>query len=255
MNPFRKDIFGNSVLIKRIMYTAVGLFSFIGLNMRNRMRLQNSKVLASLPESNVLIISNHQTYYRDVIAILHAICSAKWGTFDNLKSPIYLLRPYTRVFYVAAEETMKESGFIPRLFTLAGAITVKRTWRAKGQEVDREVDTRDVEKIDLALQDGWVITFPQGTTKPYADGRKGTALLIKKNRPVVVPVVINGFRRAFNKKGLKLKKKGVDLDVRIKEPLVIDYDAPAEEILQQIMDAIEQSENYRFQHYRLRDSK
>jgi 1-acyl-sn-glycerol-3-phosphate acyltransferase len=252
---FKKDIFGNPVIIKRLMYTFVGLFSYLGLNMRNRMRLHNSRVFADLPDTNVLIISNHQTYYRDVMAILHSICSAKWGTFDNLKSPVYLLKPFTSIFYVAAEETMKESGLIPRLFTLAGAITVKRSWRAKGQDVEREVDTKDVSKIDRALADGWVITFPQGTTKPFAEGRKGTALLIKQNKPVVVPVVINGFRRAFNKKGLKLKKKGVDLDVQIKAPLDIDYEAPAEVILAQIMDAIEQSDKFRFRHYSSREEK
>jgi 1-acyl-sn-glycerol-3-phosphate acyltransferase len=252
---FKRDIFGNPIIVKRLMYTFVGLFTYLGLNMRNKMRLSNSRVLAHLPDKNVLIVSNHQTYYRDVMAILHGICSAKWGTNDNLRTPVYLLRPYTRVFYVAAEETMKESGFLPRLFTLAGAITVKRSWRSKGQDVEREVDTRDVDKIDMALSDGWVITFPQGTTKPYAEGRKGTALLIKKNKPIVVPVVINGFRRAFNKQGLKLKKKGVELDVQIKAPLVIDYDAPAEEILEQIMDAIEQSEKFRFQHYRVKAEK
>jgi 1-acyl-sn-glycerol-3-phosphate acyltransferase len=247
---FKRDIFGNPIIIKRLMYTFVGLFTYLGLNMRNKMLLHNSEVFASLPDKNVLIISNHQTYYRDVMAILHGICSAKWGTMNNLRTPVYLLRPYTRVFYVAAEETMKESGLIPRLFALAGAITVKRSWRSKGQDVEREVDSRDVNKIDLALSDGWVITFPQGTTKPFAEGRKGTALLIKKNKPIVVPVVINGFRRAFNKQGLKLKKKGVELDVQVKEPLQIDYDAPAEDILEQIMDAIEQSEKFRFQHYR-----
>lgn len=227
----------------------VGLFVYIGLNIRNKMRLRNSRVFAGLPDTNVLIVSNHQTYYRDVMAILHSICSARWGTYDNLRTPIYLLRPYTRVFYVAAEETMKESGLLPRLFTLAGAITVKRSWRANGQEVQREVDNNDINKIDLALSDGWVITFPQGTTKPFAEGRKGTAQLIKKNKPIVVPVVINGFRRAFNKQGLKLKKKGVDLDVNIKPPLEIDYDAPVEEILAQIMDAIEQSERFKFKYY------
>jgi 1-acyl-sn-glycerol-3-phosphate acyltransferase len=89
-----------------------------------------------------------------------------------------------------------------------------------------------------------VITFPQGTTKAFAPGRKGTALIIKQNRPVVVPVVIGGFWRAFNKKGLKFKKRGVQLSVRFKEPLAIDYDAPAEKILEQVMDAIEQSKKF-----------
>jgi hypothetical protein len=56
--------------------------------------------------------------------------------------------------------------------------------------------------------------------------------------------VIGGFWRAFNKKGLRFKKKGTPLSVRFKEPLTIDYDAPAEQILEQVMDAIEQSKKY-----------
>jgi hypothetical protein len=60
-------------------------------------------------------------------------------------------------------------------------------------------------------------------------------------------VVIQGFWRAFNKKGLKFKKKGVPLSVTFKAPLVIDYEAPAEAILAQIMDAIEQSKTYMMQ--------
>ena len=80
--------------------------------------------------------------------------------------------------------------------------------------------------------------------KPFAPGRKGTAYIIKHCRPVVIPVVIQGFWRAFNKKGLTFKKKGVPLSVRFKEPLVINYEAPAEEILNQVMDAIEQSKEY-----------
>ena len=102
----------------------------------------------------------------------------------------------------------------------------------------------DTIKIDEALQKSWVITFPQGTTKPFAPGRKGTAHIIKQNKPVVVPVVINGFWRAFNKKGLQFKKKGSLLSVRFKEPLDLDYNDTVENILDKVMDAIEQSRNY-----------
>ena len=64
---------------------------------------------------------------------------------------------------------------------------------------------------------------------------------------MVIPVVIQGFWRAFNKKGLKFKKKGVQLSVTFKPALQIDYDAPAEKILEQIMDAIEQSKKFMMQ--------
>ena len=95
-----------------------------------------------------------------------------------------------------------------------------------------------------ALENNWVITFPQGTTKPFAPGRKGTALIIKQTKPVVIPVVISGFWRAFDKKGLRFKKRGTLLSVRFKEPLHIDYEASTDVILAQLMDAIEQSKEW-----------
>ena len=49
---------------------------------------------------------------------------------------------------------------------------------------------------------------------------------------------------AFDKKGLKFKKRGTQLSVTFKEPLDIDYDAPTERILEQVMDAIEQSKKF-----------
>ena len=136
------------------------------------------------------------------------------------------------------------SSWLTRLFKLGGALTVKRTWRAEGADVTRDRDVVDTQKIDQALSKSWVITFPQGTTKPFAPGRKGTAHIIKNNQPIVVPVVINGFWRAFTKKGLTFKKVGTPLTVRFKAPLVIDYTDSVEEILNQVMDAIEQSKDF-----------
>jgi 1-acyl-sn-glycerol-3-phosphate acyltransferase len=153
------------------------------------------------------------------------------------------LNPFTNVFFVAAEETMNSS-WLTRLFKLGGALTVKRTWRAEGEDVNRDRDVFDTQKIDKALSKSWVITFPQGTTKPFAPGRKGTAHIIKNNQPIVVPVVINGFWRAFTKKGLTFKKVGTPLTVRFKPALVIDYNSSVETILDQVMDAIEQSKDY-----------
>ena len=153
-----------------------------------------------------MFVSNHQTYFADVITFLHIFCAVKWGKINRLGIPYYLLNPFTRVNYVAAEATMNGS-WISRLFTLAGALTVKRTWNAEAKETRKGLDPSDTRKITRALEKNWVITFPQGTTKPFAPGRKGTVLIIKQNKPIVIPVVINGFWRAFNKTGLKLEKK------------------------------------------------
>src|SRR6266496_4327278 len=226
--------------VRKIVYIIVGAVSYPGLAIINKIKISGTEHIKKLPHRNVLFVSNHQTYFADVITFLHIFCAVKWGKKNRLGIPYYLLNPFTSVYYVAAEETMKGS-WISRFFTLAGALTVKRTWRVEGSEVRRGLDPSDTRKVTRTLKDSWVITFPQGTTKPFAPGRKGTAFIIKQTRPIVVPVVISGFWRAFNKKGLKFKKKGSQLSIRFKKPLEIDYDAPAENILSQVMDAIEQS--------------
>ncbi|RTL59909.1 MAG: 1-acyl-sn-glycerol-3-phosphate acyltransferase [Sphingobacteriales bacterium] len=229
--------------IRAAVYAVVGTITYPGLALINRIKITGTENLENLPKRNVLFVSNHQTYFADVITFIHIFCAVKWRKRNKLGVPYYLLNPFTRVYYVAAEETMKSS-FISRLFTLAGALTVKRTWRAEGKEVRRGLDPSDTRKIERALRDNWVITFPQGTTKPFAPGRKGTAHIIKLNQPIVVPVVINGFWRAFNKKGLKFKKKGSLISVHFKKPLDINYNDTVDNILEQVMDAIEQSKKF-----------
>jgi len=230
-------------IVKSIVYFLVGVVSYPGLAIINRIRISGTEHIRNLPRKNVLFVSNHQTYFADVITFLHIFCAVKWRRENRLGLPLYLLNPFTRVYYVAAAETMRSS-FLSRIFTWAGAITVKRTWRAEGTEVRRGLDPGDTRKIGRALEDNWVITFPQGTTKPFAPGRKGTAFIIKSYRPVVIPVVIGGFWRAFNKKGLRFKKKGTLLHVRFKEPLQLTYEESVDTILEKVMDAIEQSRKF-----------
>ena len=229
--------------VRKIVYFFVGLFSYPGIAMVNKLKISGTEHIKDLPRRNVLFVSNHQTYFADVITFLHIFCAVKWGKQNKLGIPYYLLNPFTRVNYVAAEQTMKGS-FISRLFLLAGGLTVKRTWNKDSKEKRKGLDASDTRKIFKGLENNWVITFPQGTTKPFAPGRKGTALIIKQTKPIVIPVVINGFWRAFNKKGLRFKKKGTQLSVAFKEPLAIDFEASTESILAQIMDAIEQSKDY-----------
>ncbi|MBL7761054.1 MAG: 1-acyl-sn-glycerol-3-phosphate acyltransferase [Sediminibacterium sp.] len=230
-------------LVRSLVYSVVGVATYPGLAMVNKINIEGTEHLRNLPKRNVLFVSNHQTYFADVITFIHIFCAVKWRKENKLGLPYYLLNPFTNLYFVAAEETMNGS-LISRLFKMAGALTVKRTWRAEGKDIHRNREASDTQKIDEALNRSWVITFPQGTTKPFAPGRKGTAHIIKNNQPVVVPVVINGFWRAFNKTGLSFKKRGSKLSIRFKEPMVIDYTRPVEEILDQVMEAIEQSKNY-----------
>ena len=135
---------------------------------------------------------------------------------------------------------MKKS-LLTKILAYAGSISIERTWRASGQDVNRQVKMSDISNIAKALNDGWVITFPQGTTTPWKPLRKGTAHIIKRYKPIVVPVVIDGFRRSFDKKGLRVKKKGILQSMQIKAPLEIDYDNESiESIIEKLEYAIEQ---------------
>ena len=241
----KRDAFGKLLFIKRLMILFFGVIVYYRHNVINKTKLEGVENLLGLPKQRVLFVSNHQTYFSDVAMFFLVFAAAKNGFINKLKYPWYLLNPRLRLYFVAAVETMK-AGLLPKIFTYAGSISIKRTWRASGQDVKRQVDLKDITKIGDALDDGWVITFPQGTTTPFKQGRKGTGFLIKKFQPIVVPIVIDGFRRAFDKKGLRLKKKGVTLSVRIKEPMKIDYSLEAEEIILKVMDAIEQTPDYSY---------
>jgi 1-acyl-sn-glycerol-3-phosphate acyltransferase len=226
-------------LVKALVYSLVGAASYPGLAIRNKLKISGTEHLENLPDRNVLFVSNHQTYFMDVIAFLHVFCAVKWKKRNQLGVPYYLLWPYTNVHFVAAEETITKD-WITRLYSLAGAIPVRRTWNNASKDVRRGLDPSDTRKIERTLDRSWVITFPQGTTKPFAPGRKGTAYIIKKNQPIIVPIVIGGFWRAFRKKGIGVRKPGTQLTIQFKEPLDIDYNDSTERILEQVMSAIEQ---------------
>jgi 1-acyl-sn-glycerol-3-phosphate acyltransferase len=243
---FERDPFGNPVLVKRMLIAALGTLTYPRFVWYNRVKIEGSEHLHKLPPTGVLFLSNHQTYFADVICLYHIFCSIKWGFTNTIKIPIYLFAPRVHNYYVAASETMKEGGIIPKLFAQAGAITVQRSWRAKGQDVNREVDSSANDKVGKGLGDGWVISFPQGTTSPYAPLRKGTAHIIKAHNPIVVPVVIDGFRRAFDKKGLFFRKKYTTLKITFKEPMRFDGNATNEEILDIVRRLIEQEIPHRF---------
>lgn len=240
---FSKDPFGNVKWIKRLLISSIGRMTWARYNRRNSVRIEGAEILKQLPDRNVMFISNHQTYFADVIAFLHIFCAARNGQYNTLEDKSYLGNPRINSYFVAAEETMRK-GLLPRIFAYVGSVSIQRTWRQGNKNINRKVRMDDLSNIGTALNDGWLINFPQGTTKPFVKGRRGVVLILKKYNPVVVPVVIDGFRRAFDKRGLKLKKQGVKLSIRFKEPLQLDVNQDADFILEQMMDAIEQSEKF-----------
>lgn len=243
LNPFERDVFRNNLLLKRLIIFVFGAITWYRFNVANKCNVQGTEHLKDLAGTRVLFVSNHQTYFADVAAMYHVFNHIKWKKYNRVNSFWPLFAPKINVFFIAAKETMK-AGLLPRVMAYVGSVSIKRSWRQAGQTVDRGVDPKDIDKIRTAINSGWVITFPQGTTKPFVKGRRGTAHLIKEIQPVVIPVVVDGFRRAFDKKGLFMKKRGITLNVRFKPPMDLDFSNSAHEIMNQIMVAIEQSEDF-----------
>ncbi|MGB8703487.1 MAG: lysophospholipid acyltransferase family protein [Gillisia sp.] len=244
MGLLKKNPFGHPLFFKKWLIRIFGLLSHRRYRGFNELQIEGSEIIKNLPDTNVLFVSNHQTYFADVTAMFHVFNASLSHRVDSIKNVGYLWQPKLNVYYVAAKETMN-AGLLTRIMKYAGAITVERTWREKGKAVKRDVNFNDTENIGIALKDGWVITFPQGTTKPFKPIRKGTAYIIKEYKPIVIPVVIDGFRRSFDKKGLRIKKRGILQTFQIKEPLEIDYENESiEDIVEKLEYAIEQHPSF-----------
>lgn len=239
-----RNVFGQSIVLKKIIMSAVSACFYPVFRWRNPLTVEGTERLRGLPGAGVLFVSNHQTYFTDVIC-MHQIFSATLsGCKNSTRGLGYLLRPHASLYYVAASETMA-SGTIPRILAYGSAVCVERVWKEGERLLARAVDRSGVDNIGRALSDGWVVTFPQGTTRPFAPGRIGTAHLIRAFRPVVVPVVVDGFYQAFGKTGLDFRQPGRPVHVAFKKPLDLDYDAAPDVLLAAVMAAIEQSDAQR----------
>lgn len=241
---FKKNPFGHNLYIKKWLIRIFGWLTHRRFKGFNQLKIEGSKILNNLPQNKVLFVSNHQTYFADVVAMLHVFNASLSGRDDSIKNVGYLWNPKLNIYYIAARETMKSS-ILAKVLAYAGSISIQRTWREKGKEISRQVKFSDVSNIGTALDDGWVITFPQGTTTPFKPIRRGTAHIIKTFKPIVVPIVIDGFRRSFDKKGIRIKKKDILQSMEIKQPLKIDYENESfESIIEKIEYAIEQHSSF-----------
>ncbi len=181
-------------------------FTLPYFRLANQVRVEGDELLERLPHAGVVFLSNHQTYFMEAIAFFDVVY-VKHG-FD-------LEDPYLR--FSAAEETMKKN-LLTVLFTKVGGVTFRRSFREGGREVARPVDLEGVARVEEAIEKGWLLHFPAGTTQPGAPLRKGVAQILHRTRAVAVPVRVDGFRNLLLHKQIpgKLFKK---CRIRIHEPM------------------------------------
>ena len=227
-----KNIFGQYLIIKKAIIRTIGVLTHKTFN-NKRFNIQGTTILNEIPKHNVLFISNHQTYFYDVIAMLHVFNASVNGRRDSLKNILYLLKPKSNIYFIAALETMKAS-MISKILSYAGSILIKRTWREAGKEITRNIRGEDFDNIIKALNDGWVITFPRGTTDNSKPVRSGTAHIIKGTNPIVIPVKIDGFGDVFERNSLKIKNKTKPFSIKFGNALKFNDNESIESITNQI---------------------
>ena len=227
-----KNIFGQYLIIKKAIIRTIGVLTHKTFN-NKRFNIQGTTILNEIPKDNVLFISNHQTYFYDVIAMLHVFNASVNGRRNSLKNILYLLKPKSNIYFIAALETMKTS-VIPKILSYAGSILIKRTWREAGKEITRNIRGEDFDNIIKALNDGWVITFPRGTTDNSKPVRSGTAYIIKQTNPIVIPVKIDGFGDVFERNSLKIKNKTKPFSIKFGNALKFHDNESIESITNQI---------------------
>ena len=145
---FKRNPFGHILFIKKWLIRIFGGITHKRYRGFNHLQIEGSEIIKTLPETNVLFISNHQTYFADVVAMFHVFNASLSGRDNSIKNVSYLLNPKLNIYYVAAKETM-HSGLLPKILAYGGAITVERTWRSQGKDVTekREVNPNDTENI------------------------------------------------------------------------------------------------------------
>ena len=114
MGLFKRNPFGHILFLKKWLIRVFGAITHRRYRGFNDLHIEGSEIIRNLPDTNVLFISNHQTYFADVVAMFHVFNASLSGRENNIKNIGYLWQPKININYVAASETMK-SGLLSRI--------------------------------------------------------------------------------------------------------------------------------------------
>ena len=71
MGLFKRNPFGHILFVKKWLIRILGAMTHRRFRGFNELQIEGSEVIKNLPDTNVLFISNHQTYFADVVAMFH----------------------------------------------------------------------------------------------------------------------------------------------------------------------------------------
>ena len=86
MYLFQKNPFGHYLLLKKWLIRYMGFMTHRRYRGFNALQIEGSEIIKELPDTNVLFISNHQTYFADVVAMFHVFNASLKGRIDSIKN-------------------------------------------------------------------------------------------------------------------------------------------------------------------------
>ena len=90
MGLFKTNPFGHYLIIKKWLIRIMGVMSHRRYRGFNALQIDGSEIITELPGTNVLFVSNHQTYFADVVAMFHVFNASLSGRVDSIKNVGYL---------------------------------------------------------------------------------------------------------------------------------------------------------------------
>ena len=99
MAIFKTNPFGHYDFIKKWLIRVAGVMSHRRYRGFNALQIEGSEIIKDLPETNVLFVSNHQTYFADVVAMFHVFNASLSGRVDSIKNVGYLWQPKLNIIF------------------------------------------------------------------------------------------------------------------------------------------------------------
>ena len=121
MGIIKRNPFGHILYFKKWLIRIFGVLTHRRFRGFNELKIEGSDIIKNLPDKNVLFVSNHQTYFADVVSMFHVFNASLKGRVDSIKNVGYLWNPKLNLYFIAAKETMT-SGLLPRILAYAGVI-------------------------------------------------------------------------------------------------------------------------------------
>ena len=86
MGLFKRNPFGHILFLKTWLIRIAGFLTHRRYKSFNKLQIEGSEIIRNLPDTNVLFISNHQTYFADVVAMFHVFNASLKGRENNIKN-------------------------------------------------------------------------------------------------------------------------------------------------------------------------